>query len=55
MGILFTKQKVLRIYRLISEADAQRFCDGVIFFDINMMFEVIEGILRNEKRGRIQR
>lgn len=43
------------IYKIETSIDLGRFVDGVVCYDVESLFEVIEKVLQNEKSGRIQR
>lgn len=51
-GVIFAGQNVIRIYKLLGEADRKRFCNGVICDDIGTVFEVVDRILKKEKKKR---
>ena len=48
VGTLFTRKKQINIYYLLNETDARRFRDGVICYDIEGIFEILEFVKKHD-------
>ena len=49
VGTLFTRKKQINIYYLLNETDARRFRDGVICYDVEGIFEILEFVKKHDR------